>query len=332
VSIRSIAALVLKASGVGAALWTVACAQAQAQANRVVYPVKPIRLLVGFAPGGGSDLLGRIVGQRLSERLAQSVIIDNRPGANGVIAMDLTAAAPADGYTLLVLSNSSAVSAALLTKVPYNVREAFSPISLIAVQPYVLVTSRTIAASSIKELIAYAKAQKGAVNYGSSGQGSSAHLGMELFKYMAGVEMTHVPYKGIGPAFIDLSSGQVQILFASAVSASTAARGGKVRLLAVGGSRRAEGLPDLPTIHESGLPGFELTGWFGVVGPAGLPKHVVAVLNREIVGILNSPDVRAKLANDGSEAAPTSPDEFKKALLRELATWEKLIKQANLKF
>lgn len=296
------------------------------------YPTKPVRVLVGFAPGGGSDTLARLVGTPLGERLGQSMIIDNRPGGNGVIAMNLATNAQPDGYTLMVLSNSSVVSASLLTKVPYDVREAYSPISMIAVQPYVLTVSRTLPINTVKELIAHAKAQKGALNYGSSGQGSSAHLGMELFKHMAGVDITHIPYKGIGPAMVDLSTGQVQLLFASAVAAGAAARTGKVKPLAVGSRRRAEGLPDIPTVEESGLPGFELTGWFGLVGPAGLPADVVSRLNREVVSILSQPAVKARLANDGSEASPGSPAAFRKTMLSEIDRWAKLIKQANLNF
>jgi len=295
------------------------------------YPTKPVRVLVGFAPGGGSDLLGRIVAQKLSERLGQPMIVDNRPGGNGVIAMTLAAQSSADGYTLMVLSNSSAVSAAHLTKVSFDVNRAFSPISMIAVQPYVLLVTNSVPATNVKELIAFAKSKNGALNYGSSGHGSSAHLGMELLKHMAKIDMVHIAYKGIGPAFIDLASGQVQTLFASAVSAGNAVRTGKIRAIAVGSLKRAQGLPDLPTVAESGLTGFELTGWFALVGPAHMPSDIVSMLNRELTQSLNAADVKAKLANDGSEASPGTPEELRKTMAREIAMWGKLIADTKLK-
>lgn len=306
-----------------------AAAHAQSPAKSA-YPTKPIRLLLGFAPGGGSDTLMRIVGQKLTERLSQPVIIDNRPGGNGVIAMNLAMNSQADGYTVMLLSNSSAVSATWVTRVPYDVTRVFDPITMLVEQPYVLVVSNTIPVKTVKELIAYAKDSNGTLNYGSAGQGSSAHFGMELVKHMAKVDVTHIPYKGIGPAFVDLAGGRIQMLFASAVSAGNAVRTGKVRAIAVGSPQRSRGLPDLPTISESGLPGFELTGWYGLVGPAGMPQHVVKLLNKEVGEVLNLPDVKERLANDGSEPSPGTPAALKKKLVTELARWGKLIKQANL--
>ena len=304
-------------------------ARAQAPAKNA-YPTKPVRLLLGFAPGGGSDTLMRIVGQKLADRVGQPIIIDNRPGGNGVIAMNLAMSSQPDGYTLMLLSNSSAVSATWVTRVPYDVNKAFAPITMLVEQPYVLVVSNTIPVKSVKELIAYAKDRNGTLNYGSAGQGSSAHFGMELVKHMAKIDVTHIPYKGIGPAFVDLAGGRIQMLFASAVSAGNAVRTGKVRAIAVGSPQRSRGLPDLPTLSESGLPGFELTGWYGLVGPAGMPPHVVKLLNKEVGDVLNLPDVKERLANDGSEPSPGTPAELKKKLATELDRWGKLIKQANL--
>jgi tripartite-type tricarboxylate transporter receptor subunit TctC len=305
-------------------------AHAQSQAKSV-YPTKPIRLLVGFAPGGGGDTTSRIIGQKLSDRLGQPVIIDNRPGGNGVIAMNVASSSQPDGYTVMLLSNSSAVSATWVTKVPYDVNKAFAPITLLVVQPYVLLVSNAIPVKSVKELIAYARSNNGALNYGSAGQGSSAHFGMELIKHMARVDITHVPYKGIGPAFVDLAGGRIQMLFASAVSAGNAVRTGKIRAIAVGSPQRSRGQPELPTISEAGLPGFELTGWYGLVGPAGMPPSVVALLNKEVGNVLNLPDVKERLANDGSEPSPGTPAALKKKLASELDRWGRLIKQANLK-
>ena len=305
-------------------------AGAAAPAKDTAYPTKPVRMLVGFAPGGGSDTLGRLIGQKLSETFAQPIVIDNRPGANGVIAMELTSRAPADGYTLMVISGSSVVSATLVTKVAFDINKVFAPVSLLAMQPYVLLVPQSLPVNSVKELIGYAKASPGKLNYGSSGHGSSAHLGMELFKQMANVDMIHVPYKGIGPAIVDLMSGRVQLLFGSAVSAGNAGKTGKVKALAVTSARRAKSLPDLPTIAESGVPNFDLSGWYGVVAPAGTPQDVIAKLNQEIARVLGSPEVQTRLSNDGSEATPTTPAQFKQIIASEIQRWQKLMQQTNL--
>lgn len=309
--------------------WSLAATSAVAATNNP-YPTKPVRMLVGFAPGGGSDTLGRLVGQKLSENLGQPIVIDNRPGAGGVIAMELTARAPADGYTLMVVSGSSVVSATLVTKVAFDINKAFAPISLLATQPYVLLVPQSLPVNNVKELVAYAKAKPGALNYGSSGHGSSAHLGMELFKQMAGVDMVHIPYKGIGPAIADLMSGRVQLLFGSAVSAGNAAKTGKVKALAVTSARRAKSLPDLPTIVESGVPNFDLSGWYGVVAPAGTPQAIIAKLNQEIARVLASPEIQTRLSNDGSEATPTTPAQFGHIIANEIQRWQKLMQQTNL--
>jgi tripartite-type tricarboxylate transporter receptor subunit TctC len=320
---RFIAAIVI------GSCWSLNAAGAVAATNNA-YPNKPLRMLVGFAPGGGSDTLGRLVGQKLSESIGQPIVIDNRPGAGGVIAMELTARAPADGYTLMVVSGSSVVSATLVTKVAFDINKAFAPISLLAMQPYVLLVPQSLPVNSVKELIAHAKAKPGALNYGSSGHGSSAHLGMELFKQMAGVDMVHIAYKGIGPAIVDLMSGRVQLLFGSAVSAGNAAKTGKVKALAVTSERRAKSLPDLPTIAESGVPNFDLTGWYGVVAPAGTPQAVIAKLNQEIARVLASPEMQRRLSNDGSEATPTTPAQFRQIIANEIQRWQKLVQQTDL--
>jgi tripartite-type tricarboxylate transporter receptor subunit TctC len=299
--------------------------------SSTAYPTKPVRVVAGFAPGGGSDTLGRLVGQKLSELLGQPFIIDNRPGANGVIAMELTAKAPADGYTLMVISGSSVVSATLVTKVAFDINKAFDPISLLAKQPYVLLVTQSLPVNDVKQLVAYAKSRPGALNYGSSGHGSSAHLGMELFKQMAGVDMVHIAYKGVGPAIADLIAGRVQLLFGSAVSAGAAVKTGKVRALAVAGAHRAKALPDLPTIAESGVPKFDLTGWYGLVAPAGVPQPVIAKLNQSVARALNSPDVQSRLGHDGSEPSPGTPQQLAETIANEIQRWRKLMQQTNLK-
>ena len=318
----------IAAIAVGSCCWLIAAGAVAATSN--AYPTKPVRMLVGFAPGGGSDTLGRLVGQKLSERIGQPIVIDNRPGAGGVIAMEMAARAPADGYTVMVVSGSSVVSATLVTKGAFDINKAFAPISLLATQPYVLLVPRSLPVNSVKELIAHAKAKPGALNYGSSGHGSSAHLGMELFKQMAGVDMVHIAYKGIGPAIVDLMGGRVQLLFGSAVSAGNAAKTGRVKALAVASARRAKSLPDLPTIAESGVPNFDLTGWYGVVAPAGTPQAVIAKLNQEIAQLLASPEIQTRLSNDGSEATPTTPAQFRQIIANDIQRWQKLMQQTNL--
>jgi tripartite-type tricarboxylate transporter receptor subunit TctC len=307
-------------------------AMAAASPQETDYPNKPIRVLVGFAPGGGSDTIGRLVGQPLSESLGQPVVIDNRPGANGVIAMELTARAPADGYTLMVVSGSSVVSATLITKVAFDINKAFAPISMLAKQPYVLLVSRSLPVNDVKQLIALAKSKPGGLNYGSSGHGSSAHLGMELFKQRAGVDMVHIAYKGIGPAILDLIGGQIQLLFGSAVSAGAAIKTGKVRALAVTSARRAKSLPELPTIAESGVPNFDLSGWYGLVAPAGAPQAIVAKLNKEVARVMSLPEMQARLSGDGSEPAPGTPAQLAATISHEIQTWQKLVQQTNLRF
>ena len=318
----------IAAIAIGSGCWLTAASAVAATSN--AYPTKPVRMLVGFAPGGGSDTLGRLVGQKLSESIRQPIVIDNRPGAGGVIAMEMAARAPADGYTVMVVSGSSVVSATLVTKVAFDINKAFAPISLLATQPYVLLVPQSLPVNSVKELIAHAKAKPGALNYGSSGHGSSAHLGMELFKQMAGVDMVHIAYKGIGPAIVDLMSGRVQLLFGSAVSAGNAAKTGRVKALAVTSARRAKSLPDLPTIAESGVPNFDLTGWYGVVAPAGTPQAVIAKLNQKLAQLLASPEIQTRLSNDGSEATPTTPAQFRQIIANDIQRWQKLMQQTNL--
>lgn len=293
------------------------------------YPAKPVRVLVGFEPGGGADTLGRIIGPKLSELLGQPLVIDNRPGANGVISMELTAKAPPNGYTLMILSASSVVSAALLTKVTFDIRTAFAPVSRLTNYPYVLLLSRSLQVNDVKDLVALAKSRPGTLNYGSSGHGSAAHLGMELFKQAAGVDMVHVPYKGIGPAITELLGGQIQLLFGSTVSAGLAIKTGKVRALAVTSARRANALPDVPTITESGVPNFDLTGWYGLVTPAGVPQPLITKLNQAASRALKSPEVENGLSRDGSEPAPSTPAQLGETIAKEIHTWKKVMQQAN---
>jgi tripartite-type tricarboxylate transporter receptor subunit TctC len=298
------------------------------------YPSKPVKLLVGGTPGGGTDIIARALSQKLSESWGRQFVVENHASALGsIIAMELTAKAPPDGYTLHLASSSAYMNAALVTKVAYNIRTAFAAIAQLNQQPYVLVANNAVPAASVKEFIAYAASRKGAVNYGSSGTGTASHLGMELFKSMAKVDMQHIPYKGSGQAYVDLLGGRIQLLFSSAISAMPQAKTGKVRALGQGSVKRSKLLSDIPTISESGLPGFELVGWYGLIGTGGMPAPVVAALNKESVQIMNSPDMQSKLAADGAEAAePHTPAQFTKAINDEIDRWDKLIKTSNLKF
>jgi tripartite-type tricarboxylate transporter receptor subunit TctC len=295
------------------------------------YPTKPVRLLVGFAPGGGSDILARAVGQKLTERLGQSVVTDNRAGAGGIIAMDLARGSPPDGYTLLVISGSALTNATIFTKVDYDVRKALAPISQMSAQPYVMLAHPSVPVQNVKDLIAHARARKGGLNYGTSGTGSSGHLGMELFKSMVKVEMTHIPYKGSGAALIDLVAGQVQVTIASAVSSMPHAASGKVRALAVTSLNRSRFLPDLPSVSESGVPGYDVTGWYGLAAPPGTPAAIVNQLSRELNTILRLPDIQEKLAADGTEAVPSTPAELSKAISNEIDKWTRLVNTTGLK-
>ena len=294
------------------------------------YPTKPIRMLVGFAPGGGVDVSARTVGIPLSAALGQTVVVDNRPGAAGNIAADMVAKAVPDGYTLL-MANSTISNPTLFRSLPFDIRKDLEPVGLIALGPSVLVVHPSLPARSVKEFIAYAKSQPGKLAYGSGGIGNITHLEMELFNTMTGTRMTHVPYKGTAPAIIGLVSGETQVLFSSIPSALGQVRAGKIRALGVTILKRSSVLPDVPTIDEAGVKGYDAASWYAVLAPAGTPKSVVAQLGKEIVKVMAIPDVRAKFANDGFEPAGTGPAEFGKFLREELAKWEKAIKAAGIK-
>jgi len=302
----------------------------QAQSD-AAYPLRPIRILVGFQPSGGSDIMARAAGQKLAERWNAPVVTDNRPGAGGTIAMDIAHKAAPDGYTLLVISGSAVTNAALVTRVPYDLRSAFAPITQLTSQPYVLLAHPAVPAKTVRELIAYAKANADKLNYASSGTGSSAHLGMELFKSMTQTKMEHIPYKGSGPALIDLLGGQVQLLLASAISSAPHLNSGKLRALGVTSGKRSPNLPQLPTIAESGVAGYDVTGWYGIVAPAGTPPAILRKLNAELGRAMHTPEVTEKLAADGTEALTGTPDAFKSTINREIDKWTQLVKTTGLK-
>ena len=296
------------------------------------YPVKPVRLIVPFPPGGPADALARVVGDKLSASLGQAVVVDNRPGAGGNIGMELAAKSAPDGYTLVLApAGNLTVNPSLYRNVPYDVARDFAPVTVIAAVPNILVVNPAVPAQSLAELIAYAKANPGRLNFSSPGAGSGAHLAGELLKSSAGIDAVHVPYNGIAPATTAVVAGDVQMMFAGAPAALPQVSAGKVRALAVASPKRIAAAPALPTLDESGLPGFDVTSWYGIVVPAGTPPAIVERLQREIATALDRPDVRAKLAGLGAEPIGNSPGEFGAMIKSETIKWSKIVKDANIK-
>ena len=293
------------------------------------YPYKPIRMMVGFQAGGGVDVSARAVAQPLSQALGQSVVVENRPGAAGNIAAGYVAKATPDGYTLL-MSNSTISSPTLFKSLPFDIKKDLDPVGLIAIGPSVLVVHPSVPARNVKELIALAKSQPKKLVYGSGGIGNVTHLEMEIMNSMVGAQMTHVPYKGTAPAIVALVSGEVQLIFSSVPSALVQIRAGKIRALGVSTRKRSGVLPDVPTIHEAGVPGYDAASWYAVFAPAGAPKNVVARLGKEIVTIMAVPDIRERFANDGFEPAGTGPAELGKFLRAELVKWAKAVEMAGI--
>lgn len=296
------------------------------------YPNRPIRLVVPFPAGGTTDILARAVSQKLTEALGQAVVVDNRAGAGGNIGSDLVAKSAPDGYTLLMGTvGTHAINPSLYSKMPYDHVKDFVPVVLVAGVPNVLVVNPALPVQSVADLIKLAKDKPGTINFASSGSGTSIHLSGELFKTMAGVDMTHVPYKGSSPALTDLIGGQVQVMFDNLPSSLPQIKGGKLRAIAVTSMARAPALPGVPTINESGLPGFEASSWFGILAPAGTPAPVVARINAEVNKWLQSPDAREKLLAQGAEAAGGSPEQFGGYMRSETEKWAKVVKASGAK-
>ena len=305
---------------------------AAAAAHAQDYPNKPVRLISGFQPGGGSDIVARLVADKLTESWGKPFIVDNRSGAGGTIAMGIAAKAPADGYTLLVISGSQITNAAYVTKVPFDILKVYAPITQATSGPYLIAAHPSVTAHNVKELIALAKAKPGQLTYASSGTGSFAHLGMELFKTLTGTDILHVPYKGSGPALIDLIGGQVNLAMPSTTSSMPHVRSGKLKALAVTTLQRSPLVPDLPTVAEQGVPGFSVDSWYGIVAPAGTPPALVTKLNAEIVKVLKAPAVVSYLAKEGAVPKGGSPAELAQTMRDELAKWGKVIATARIKF
>ena len=309
-----------------------AASLAAAAAFAQAYPGKPIRLIVPFAAGGGNDNVARLVGKRLADTLGQPVVIDNRPGAGGVLGADLAAKAAPDGYTLFLGGvGSHAVNPNLHERLPYDPIRDFAPVALLAQAPLVLVVHPSIPANTFADFVAYARARPGQLNYASNGNGSSSQLAAVMFDSMAGVDMVHVPYKGLSPALTDLLSGQVQVMFSSVVAILPHIKSGKLRGLAVTGSRRLPSMPDLPTIAESGLPGYDASSWYGILAPAGTPRDIVLKLNSELAKALEQPEVRDSLLAEGAEPVGGTPEQFAAHIRSEKERLGKLIRDAKIR-
>lgn len=298
-------------------------------AAQTSYPNKPIRFVVPYPPGGFTDILARIVGQKLTESWAQPVMIENRGGGGSTIGTDIVAKAPPDGYTILMVAPDLAINPGLYLKLPYDTVKDFAPVTLVAWGPMVLVVHPSLSAHSVKELIALAKSEPHPLNYASGGNGTGGHLAMELFKTMAGVNMVHVPYKGIGPASNDLLGGQVSLMFLQMAVARPLILAGKLRALAVAGGQRSQAMPELPTVAEAGLPGFDVNPWFGIITRAETPKDIVAKLSTEIGKIMRLPEVKERLSSQGGEPVTDTPEEFAAFIKAEIVKWTKVIKESG---
>lgn len=300
-------------------------------ATAQTYPVKPIRFIVPFPAGAGTDILARAIAQKLNEAWGQPVTIDNRPGASTIIGSEIVAKAPPDGYTIIMASNNHAVNPALFAKLPYDTVRDFAPVARVAILPLVLVVHPSVPAKNVKELVALARSKPGQLNYASTGNGSPPHLGGEVFKQLAKLDLVHVPYKGSVPALTDVVGGQVSLMFANTLSTLPQVRAGRLRALAVGTTQRIAAAPELPTVAEAGVPGFDVSVWAGILAPAATPRDVIVKLNREIARIAGLPDVRKKLAAEGAELMSSTPEEFAAFIGAEIERWGKVAKAANMR-
>ena len=295
------------------------------------YPNRPIRFLVGVVPGGATDILARAIGQKLGEHWQQQVVIDNRPGANQIIAAELTAKSAPDGYTLQMVPAGFAINPAMHRKLPYDPIRDFTAITMVADVPNLFVVHPSVPARSVKDFIAYARTKPGQLSFGSSGVGSPSHLCGELFAIIAKVDLTHVPYKGQGQAVIDLLGGHLKLAFPSIPSSIQHIRSGKLIALGIASGKRSSSLPEVPTIHEAGLKGYEVIGWYGVIGPPRMPKPLLAKLNGEINRILEAPEMRQMLSQQGIEALGGTPEEFAAMIVTDIAKWKKVVASAGIK-
>ena len=296
------------------------------------YPAKPVRIIVGSTPGGGPDIMARAIGQKLVEAFGQTVIVDNRPGANGIIGAELAAKAPPDGYTLsMANAGSHAVNVSLYPSLPYDPIRDFTPISLVSTAPNVLIVHPSLPVRDVKSFIAFARARPGELAFGSGGNGSTAHLSGELLRVSAGLQLNHVPFRGAPAAVLGVASGQVALALPNLPPALPALKSGKARALGVTTLRRSSAAPDVPAIAEAGLPGFEATAWFGMLAPAGTPRDIVGRLNSEIVKALRSDDLKQRILLDGGDAAGGTPEEFAVRIKADIVKWGRVVKLSGAK-
>ena len=312
-------------------LVALALAAASSLAQAQAWPTKPVKILFGFPAGSATDIIARTVGAKLSEKWGQPVVIDNRPGAGGNLGSELAAKAPADGYTIFFGTVANAISTSYYSKLGYDYLKDFAPVTLVATTPLVLVANPGVPVGSVKELIAYAKANPGKLNFGSGGTGTSNHLAGEMFKAYTGTDMQHVPYKGTPAAHADLLGGQIGLLFDNIVAVMGHVKSGKVKALAVTSAQRAESLPDVPTVSESGVPGFEAVSWIGALVPTGTPRDIVDRIHTDMVAVLRMPDVREKLGASGAVLVGNTQAEFAAWNRNEIEKWAKAVKASGAK-
>ncbi len=303
---------------------------AQAVQAQQQYPARPVRLIVPFPPGGAVDVVGRIVTSRLPELLGQPVVVDNRGGANAIIGSEIAARAAPDGYTLLIVPAGHAITPSVTRKLPYDSVKDFAAIGLIGNGAYVLVVNPSLPAKTVAEFVVLAKSRPGQLNYASTGHGNSTHLAAELFKVLAGIDMVGVYYKGGGPALTDLIGGQVSAFFSGVASGSAQIKAGKVRALGVTTARRSAALPDVPTIAEAGVPGYEVDGWYGLLAPAATPPAIIARLNRDLSTLVSSADMKERLQAAGIDANASTPSGFRDRIVRDIARWAEVVKKARI--
>jgi tripartite-type tricarboxylate transporter receptor subunit TctC len=302
-----------------------------AQGTAETFPARPVRVVIGLAPGGGTDLQARLFAQKLSENLGRPFVVENRTGAGGTIAYAQIARSPPDGYTLLGVTSGYTITPAVYSNLPYDPVKDFAPISLVAQAPFLFLTHPSLPVRSVKDLLVLARTKPAMLDCGTAGHGSSTHMAFELFRTMAGVNIAHIPYKGTGPALIDAMAGQVHMLFGNVLSSLTHVKTGRLRALAVTTAKRSRVLPDLPTVSESGVPGYENSTWFGVLAPAGTPAVILSKLNAELVKASQSPDIVERLAPDGGEPVGSTPEQFGRHLDLEITRWRKVVKDAGIK-
>jgi tripartite-type tricarboxylate transporter receptor subunit TctC len=309
-------------------LAALACAQAAAQP---AYPARPVRFIVPSAAGGGTDIIARAISVKLGERLGQQFVVDNRPGAGQMIGIELAAKSPADGYTILMAASTLAINPVMYKQVPYDPVRDFAPITQAATLPNVLAVHPSLPVKSVAELVAYAKENPGKLNFASAGIGTSPQMSIELLKSMTGIDMVHIPYKGTAPGVVDLLAGQVLVMAPNVLTALPHIKSGKLRALAVTSAKRSEALPEVPTVAEAGVPGYDSTQWYGVLAPSGTPREIVARLHDAIVRALRDPEVGKRLAADGAEAVGSSPEEFAAFIKSEGEKWAKVAAAAGIK-